>query len=171
MKDFFEKNPILLGGLQRICQIDETLLSGKRKYNVGNRVSKQTWVFGICDSSTTPAVGFMKVVPDRRAQTLIPIIKEIIRPGTIIWDGEWSAYRNLWKNYVHETVNHKINFVNPKTDAHTQNIESYWNKVKLKIKKRKGTFKGKIDEFITEHLFFERNEGKLFWELLNLIKV
>ena len=38
MKDFFEKNPILLGGPQRICQIDETLLSGKRKYNVGNQV-------------------------------------------------------------------------------------------------------------------------------------
>jgi len=72
---------------------------------------------------------------------------------------------------VHETVNHKINFVNPKTGAHTQNIESYWNKVKLKIKKRKGILKGKIDEFITEHLFFERNEGKLFSELLNLIKV
>ena len=85
MKDFFEKNPILLGGPQSICQIDETLLSGKRKYNVGNQVSKQTWVFGICDPSTTPGLGFMKVVSDRRAQTLIHIIKEIIGPGTIIW--------------------------------------------------------------------------------------
>ena len=56
---------------------------------------------------------------------MIPIIKEIIRPETIIWSDEWSAYRNLMKNYVHETVNHKINFVNPKTSAHTQNIEYY----------------------------------------------
>jgi len=43
MKDF-EKNPILLGGPQSICQIDETLLSEKRKYNVGNQVNEQTWV-------------------------------------------------------------------------------------------------------------------------------
>jgi len=32
------------------------------------------WVFGMCDTSVTPALGYMELVPRRNAATLLPII-------------------------------------------------------------------------------------------------
>ena len=46
--------------------------------------ASEQWVFGICDTSTTPGVTYMEIVPDRRAQTLIPIIERVVRHGSII---------------------------------------------------------------------------------------
>ena len=61
-------------------------LLAKRKYNRGHKVG-QKWVFGgICQHGR----GFMQVVPDRDAPTLIPIIREHIAPGTII--NSWVIY-------------------------------------------------------------------------------
>ena len=47
-----------------------------------------------------------------------------------------DAYRCLKKHdYKHYTVNHKENFVNPKTGKHTQLVECLWavNKKKFQI--------------------------------------
>lgn len=38
---------------------------------------------------------------------------------TIIHTDEWRAYRRLAALYVHNTVNHSINFVNPVTGKNT----------------------------------------------------
>ncbi len=52
------------------------------------------------------------------AKTLLEIVKQRIRPGTEIRSDEWRSYRrlaNLPVNppYVHLTVNHSRNFVDP----------------------------------------------------------
>jgi hypothetical protein len=46
--------------------------------------------------------------------------------GTTIHSDEWAAYRSLRNNpnYIHLTVNHSINFVEPTSGVHTQNIEN-----------------------------------------------
>ena len=55
-------------------------LMAKRKYNVGHGV-RQRWVFGgVCQHGR----GFLQLVPDRSAATLLPIIRDHIAPGTII---------------------------------------------------------------------------------------
>ena len=46
---------------------------------------KQVWVFGICDTSRTRARGVMRIVPDRSAVTLLPIIQQHVRSGTIVY--------------------------------------------------------------------------------------
>ena len=82
----------------------------------------------------------MEIVPDRRAQTLIPIIERVVRHGSIIHSDQWAAYRQLSANvnYTYATVNHSVNFVDPVTGVHTQAIESYWAKAKNKFKAMKG---------------------------------
>ena len=59
----------------------------------------------------------MKLVPDRRAQTLIPIIERVVRHGSIIHSDQWAAYRQLSANVndTYATINHSETFVDPVT--------------------------------------------------------
>ena len=68
-------------------------------------------------------------------------------------------------------MNHKYNFVDVETGTHTQNIESYNNKLKLPIKKMKGIKKTIIDSYLIEFMWNERNKVNTFNSLLNLIKI
>lgn len=51
----FDLSTVRLGGSGIICQIDESLFSHKAKNHVGRVPEEPIWVFGICDTSTTPA--------------------------------------------------------------------------------------------------------------------
>ena len=107
---------------------------------MGRRTTNEMWVFGMVDTSVTPSLGYMELVTDRQAATLLPIIQAHMATGTIHSD-EWSAYSRvaaLPPVASHGTVNHSVNFVDPGTGFHTQNIESYWNKAKMKLKRMKG---------------------------------
>ena len=108
------------------------------QYQRGQRTQQEQWVFGMVDTSYQPALGYMEVVQQRDAATLLPIIQAHTAPGTIIHSDEWAAYRQvsgLPTVASHNTVNHSLNLVDPGTGTHTQNVESYWNRVKQKIKR------------------------------------
>ena len=47
------------------------------------------WVFGIVDTSQTPALGYMEVVQTRDAATLLPIIRAHVAPGSVIHSDMW----------------------------------------------------------------------------------
>ena len=71
------------------------------------------------------------------ANTLLPIIQTYIRPGTSVFSDEWRAYSQITSlGLSHSTVNHSINFVDPISGAHTQNIESTWSFVKKMLRKQ-----------------------------------
>ena len=55
---------------------------------------------------------------------------------------------------THATVNHSLEFVNPVTGVHTQHVESYWNRVKMK-------FKRMISSYLDEYMWRERQRGHL----------
>ena len=81
---YFLDHPIIIGGPGTVVEIDE-LKFGKRKYNRGRAINGQ-WVFGGIERGTTKS--FMVVVEDRSASTLLPIIQQYIRPGTLIISDE-----------------------------------------------------------------------------------
>ena len=85
-------------------------------------------------------LGFMQIVDRQNAETLLPIIQRHILPGSIVYSDQWAAYNRVGDIHglEHQTVNHTPHFVDPVTGVHTQNIESYWNRCKTKIKTMKG---------------------------------
>ena len=53
----------------------------------------------------------MFVVPNRRAETLIPLIRKYVKPGTFVFTDKWLAYWDLRNGYKHFVVVHKKRFV------------------------------------------------------------
>ncbi len=77
-------------------------------------------------------------MPDRSAETLLPIIQEHILPWTEIHSEMWRAYCQISRlpaapRYRHLTVNHSRNCVDPVTHACTIGIENMWMREKNKI--------------------------------------
>lgn len=142
-------NSEAIGGVGTIVEIDEAKI-GKRKNNKGRYLQGQ-WVFGGIERGTRKF--FLEAVEDRSSATLVEIIKRKIKPGTTIYSDCWKAYDCLGQeNYTHLTVNHSINFVDPDSGTHTQNIERLWLEVR-KLVPRFGRRKDHYEGYLSECLF------------------
>ena len=92
-----------------IVEIDESLFGRKRKYNKGRYIPRQ-WVFGIVERGSRKT--FFKVVNDRSSDTLVPLIRSWVTPGSTIYSDDWRSYRNLQDfGYKHGVVVHTREFV------------------------------------------------------------
>ncbi|XP_068205270.1 uncharacterized protein [Palaemon carinicauda] len=160
----FERNPIKLGGPGTTVQIDESCFSHKPKHHRGRSPQNPLWVFGIVDPTSSPSLGYMEIVDSRNAETLLPIIRKVVMPGTIIHSDQWKAYRNIERDlgYTHHTVNHSVNFVDRTTGVHTQAVESYWNKHKIRIKRMIGCKREFLNSYLHEFMWSERNKNDKF---------
>lgn len=168
---FFTENPFNLGDEGVVCQIDESMFKYKQKYHVGRISSENRWVFGIADTSSTPARYYVELVENRKAITLLPIILNICRSGSIIWSDEWSSYNSIYTlGYSHGKVNHNLHFIHPVTGVHTQNVESLWNKLKRRIKKLMGSSGNDLNEYLKEWMWKDNFGKKDFENVINLIK-
>ena len=101
----------------------------------------------------------MEVVHRRDAATLLPIIQAHAAPGSTVHSDEWSSYRRaqqLGNVSTHNTVNHSLHFVDPVTGVHTQHVESYWNRVKTKLKRMRGCHATQLPSYLDEFLWRER---------------
>ena len=100
------------------------------------------------------------MVQTRDAATLLPIIQRHVAPGTVIHSDQWRTYTRvagLPPVVSHQTVNHSINFVDPTTGVHTQHIESYWNRVKIKLKRMRGCHIRQLPGYLDEFMWRERH--------------
>jgi len=169
-KDLLNNPNYVFGGPGVVVQIDESLVA-KRKYNVGRDVEQQ-WVFGLYDTSTK--LGHVQLVEDRTAQTLLPIIQRFIRAGSTIFSDRWAAYNQLTNlGYLHTTVNHSENFVDPATGTCTNAIEAYWSRVKRNIRLHwlsdRDQLPLRIDEFLWRDRLTNKKYIHAFEEMLRLM--
>ncbi|XP_066936947.1 uncharacterized protein [Clytia hemisphaerica] len=153
------RNPVAIGGggANFVVQIDESQFHHRQRGGRGRRAQAPVWVFGLADTQYTPAKGYMEIVNRRNRPTLTAVINRVLNPNSVIHSDEWRAYNRL-RNFVpnciqHDTVNHTYNFVDPLTGAHTQNIESYWNRFKLKLKAMKGVERANLQSYMNEFMW------------------
>ncbi|XP_042238728.1 uncharacterized protein LOC121877180 [Homarus americanus] len=166
----FQANPIQLGGLGIIVEIEESCFTQKPKHHRGQAPHtpvppiSPVWVFSITDTSTKPTTGYMEVVQSRDAATLLPIIQAVIQPGSIIYCDEWRAYCNLQdlSGDTNKPVNSSINFVDPHCGAHTRTVESYWNRHKSHIKTMRGCKRDFMNSYLTEFMWHDRYSDNAF---------
>jgi len=171
VENSLQEHPITLGGRGIVCQVDESHLAFHSKYGVGRIPNRQQWVFGIVDTSYTPAKGYIELVPSRTREVLFGVIEGVCAPGTIIHSDCWAAYRQLQNHlgFEHHTVNHRHNFVDPLTGVHTQHVESYWNRVKSRIKEMKGLSRESLPKFVSEFVFKDYHRERALTVLVGLL--
>ena len=107
----------------------------------------------------------MEFVNKRDFLHIIPLITRHVEVGVTINSDGAKVYKALDSmNYVHQTVIHKENFVDPVSGCHTNSIENFWSNLKYKLKIVKGSQKdmtdGHIDEFL--YRYNRSSEGNIF---------
>ncbi|KAL5488798.1 hypothetical protein EMCRGX_G017798 [Ephydatia muelleri] len=154
---YFLDHSSMIGGPGVEVKIDESKF-GKRKYNRGRQVEGH-WVFGGVERVTGEC--FMVEVARRDAATLIPIIQQYIRPGSIIHSDQWAAYNQITAatGMAHMTVNHSFNFVDPATGVHTQGVESMWSCCKRLMIEERTMHSQLFETYLPEFMWRRRFGG------------
>lgn len=139
----------LVGGLNHIVQIDESVIT-KRKYNRG-RIIPEKWL--LCVYDVTEKRGVIMYISNRETVTLVKEIERCVKPGSEIWTDMWRGYNELSQlgnvsPYIHKTVNHNKHFVDAETHTCTNTVESYWSKLKTYLRQL-GVLKSKL---LPEHI-------------------
>ena len=96
----------------------------------GRSTKTKTPIFGMIERDGK--VVAMKV-EDTKGATLMPIVSQFVKEGTVTYTDEHAGYVGLNANYSHMIVNHgKREFVRCK-DIHTNSIEGFWGHFKRVI--------------------------------------
>ena len=121
-----------------VFHADETFIGGKNKNrhedkkvpnSQGRSLKDKAPVFGIMQ---TGGKVYTTVIPDTKAATIKPLIKELVAKGSIVVTDEWKAYNGLSSQYLHVVINHKENeYV--RGGFSNNNIENFWSQLKRGI--------------------------------------
>ena len=183
---FLGSTVLNLGGSGCIVQIDESKFM-RLKHNRGQpsgTIRSKVWAFGIYDVATKKIV--IKVVRNRKQQTLFPIITSYVLPHSTVWSDEFSVYTGgpnypmnmqsplaLLGPYNHCTVNHSLWFKDPVTGVNTNAIEGSWSAAKRKFKAMNGTKRSELQSYVDEYVWRVNfcKERHIFFNLIDLIKI
>jgi transposase-like protein len=146
-------------------ECDETFIGGKAKNMHKSKRDKviqgrgsvgKTAVFGALERKGRVLA---KVIESTNRETLHSEVKEKVETGSKLFTDEWLSYRGLDESYIHEVINHGIEYV--KGNVHTNGIENFWSCLKRTLK---GTYVSvepfHLSRYLDEQVF-RFNERKL----------
>lgn len=120
-------------------ECDEAYIGGREKNKHESKRTEGTQ--GRSTKTKTPIFGMIerggklvaKKVKNTQGNTLSPIIRQIVKPGSRIFTDEFIGYKSLYDSeYTHAIVHHNAKeFV--VGDAYTNSIEGFWGQLKRSI--------------------------------------
>ena len=120
-------------------ECDEAYIGGREKNKHESKRTEGTQ--GRSTKTKTPVFGMIerggklvaKKVKNTQGNTLSPIIRQIVKPGSRIFTDEFIGYHSLYDSeYTHAFVHHNAKeFV--VGDAYTNSIEGFWGQLKRSI--------------------------------------
>jgi len=165
-----EADETFIGGLARNMHKDQR----KRKITGTGGAGKEV-VMGVLRRGTDTEHNKVKAkhVRDTSRETLHAEIKVAVEPGSRLFTDAHAAYLGLGADYVHEAVDHAIEYV--RGAVHTNGMENFWSLFKRAIK---GTYVSiepfHLDAYVVEETFRfnERkdNDGGRFRKVLSNVK-
>jgi len=158
-------------------EADETFIGGKaanmhkarrEKLGKGRGTIGKDIVMGILSRGTAAKpskVVRAKRVPDTTMEVLQAEVRAVVEPGSRLYTDELRSYRGLSPEYLHETVDHTIEYVNGR--VHTNGMENFWSLFKRGLK---GTYTHMsaphLDKYVDEQVLRfnhrEENDGRRF---------
>ena len=117
--------------VEGVFTMDEAFIGGANKNRHKNKKVEKSQ--GRSYKDKTPVFGIMNgglirttVIPDTKQQTLQPIIKAMVKEGSIVVTDEWLGYHGLSQDYNHIVVNHaRKEYVN--NGFSSNNVENFWS--------------------------------------------
>jgi transposase-like protein len=158
-----------LGGENAIVEVDESFVGSDKKNwhqskrekhqqtvrpvrvrTYQNRFTHKTAVIGMLDRNTRQIRA--KVVPNVKKDTLQKEILGTIEFGSKVYTDQAVTYTSLRDQYIHETVNHAVQYVNGQ--VHTNSLENFWSLMKRNLQ---GTYVAvepfHLDRYLDEQMF------------------
>ena len=127
-------------------EVDESYFGGRRKGRRGRGAAGKIPVFGILQRGGKV---YTKVIPDAKAQTLLPIIRHHVVPDSIVYTDYFRSYNALdVSEFKHYRINHRETFVEQHT--HINGIENFWNQAKRHLRKYNGIPKAHFPLYLKE---------------------
>jgi transposase-like protein len=119
-------------------EVDETFVGGKAR-NMHKRDRERKGIKGAASAGKTPVLGMIErggrvkaeVVPNVKASTLRPRVKESIATGSSVYTDALPSYNGLGVRFSHKTIDHAERYVDGK--VHTNTIENFWSLVKRSL--------------------------------------
>ncbi|KAG0438972.1 hypothetical protein DMUE_2757 [Dictyocoela muelleri] len=103
------------------------------------------------------------------------VIIDNVLPGSMIITDEWKCTKALqdMPEYLHRTVTHSINLVNPlDQDVHTQKIEVFWYLFKRFLREKNGISKEQHEDLLTQFILKHNiPKEKQFNQLFLLLRI
>ena len=127
-------------------ELDESYFGGHRKGKRGRGAGGKTAVFGILKRGGQV---YTQIIIDAKTDTLMPIIRQKIKPDSVVYTDCWRGYNALdVSEFKHFRINHSLEFANEKN--HINGIENFWNQAKRHMRKFNGVPKEHFNLFLKE---------------------
>ena len=137
-----EEAPFLDGEVE----VDESYFGGARKGKRGRGAAGKVPVFGLLKrGGKVHAV----MIPDAKSLTLMGIMRERIRPDSIVYTDSFRSYDVLdVSEFHHHRINHSELFA--QAHNHINGIENFWNQAKRHMRRYNGIPKSQFLLFLKE---------------------
>lgn len=128
-----------MGKISGEVEVDETFIGGKaRNMHKDKRAEKITGtggagkaiVIGVLDREERKIR--TKHIPDTRRGTVQAEVRAHVAPGSAVYTDALPSYVGLAPDYVHEAVDHAMQYVNG--NVHTNCLENYWSLLKRMLR-------------------------------------